>query len=160
MRLAEGVQPLPERRRVRLFGNGRNQTVYIPVEFELPGKEAIMHREFLWEVIALLLSLPAQTNRRPTAVSPVRILFFCPFKRMLPRSSYCVGQDARGGESVPEPFRAQISAIPARRRSTTEDLKKPLCKAPAPSDDNSGTLTLNDCQHRSVRGCLTRRKTC
>jgi antitoxin VapB len=33
-----------QRRRVRLFRNGRNQSVGIPVEFELPGDEAIMHR--------------------------------------------------------------------------------------------------------------------
>ena len=32
-------------RRVRLFRNGRNQAVRIPVEFELPGNEAIMRRE-------------------------------------------------------------------------------------------------------------------
>jgi antitoxin VapB len=34
-----------ERRHVRLFRNGRNQAVRIPVEFELPGDEAIMHRD-------------------------------------------------------------------------------------------------------------------
>ena len=34
---------MPERRHVRLFRNGRNQAVRIPVEFELPGDEAIMH---------------------------------------------------------------------------------------------------------------------
>jgi antitoxin VapB len=34
-----------DQRRVRLFRNGRNQAVRIPVEFELPGEEAIMHRE-------------------------------------------------------------------------------------------------------------------
>lgn len=34
-----------ETRHVKLFRNGRNQAVRIPVEFELPGKEAIMHRE-------------------------------------------------------------------------------------------------------------------
>ena len=28
-----------------MFRNGRNQTVRIPVEFELPGDEAIMRRE-------------------------------------------------------------------------------------------------------------------
>jgi antitoxin VapB len=28
-----------------LFKNGRNQAVRIPVEFELPGDEAIMHKE-------------------------------------------------------------------------------------------------------------------
>ena len=32
-------------RHVRLFRNGRNQAVRIPVEFELPGSEAVMHRE-------------------------------------------------------------------------------------------------------------------
>jgi hypothetical protein len=30
---------MPERRHVRLFRNGRNQVVRIPVEFELPGDE-------------------------------------------------------------------------------------------------------------------------
>lgn len=34
-----------ERRHVKLFRNGRNQAVRIPVEFELPGDEAIMHRD-------------------------------------------------------------------------------------------------------------------
>jgi antitoxin VapB len=32
-------------RHVRLFRNGRNQAVRIPREFELPGNEAIMHKE-------------------------------------------------------------------------------------------------------------------
>jgi antitoxin VapB len=36
---------MPERRHVRLFRNGRNQAVRIPVEFELPGDEAIIHRD-------------------------------------------------------------------------------------------------------------------
>jgi antitoxin VapB len=36
---------MPERRQVRLFRNGRNQAVRIPVELELPGNEAIMHRD-------------------------------------------------------------------------------------------------------------------
>jgi antitoxin VapB len=35
---------MPKRRRVRLFRNGRNQAVRIPVEFALPGDEAIIHR--------------------------------------------------------------------------------------------------------------------
>ncbi len=34
-----------EHRHVKLFRNGRNQAVRIPVEFELPGDEAIMHRD-------------------------------------------------------------------------------------------------------------------
>ncbi|TXR49756.1 antitoxin [Phyllobacterium endophyticum] len=32
-------------RQVKLFRNGRNQAVRIPVEFEMPGDTAIMHRE-------------------------------------------------------------------------------------------------------------------
>ena len=36
---------MSEQRRVRLFRNGRHQTVRIPVEFELPGDEANMHRD-------------------------------------------------------------------------------------------------------------------
>ena len=36
---------MPQHRHVRLFRNGRNQAVRIPVEFELPGDEAIMHRD-------------------------------------------------------------------------------------------------------------------
>jgi antitoxin VapB len=32
-------------RRVRVFRNARSQAVRIPVEFELPGDEAIMHRD-------------------------------------------------------------------------------------------------------------------
>jgi len=36
---------MPEQRYVRLFRIARNQAVRIPVEFELPGDEAIMHRD-------------------------------------------------------------------------------------------------------------------
>ena len=36
---------MAEQRHVRLFRNGRNRAVRIPVEFELPGDEAIMHRD-------------------------------------------------------------------------------------------------------------------
>jgi antitoxin VapB len=36
---------MAEHRHVRLFRNGRNQAVRIPVEFELSGDEAIMHRD-------------------------------------------------------------------------------------------------------------------
>jgi len=36
---------MAETRTVRLFKNGRNQAVRIPVEFELPGDTALMHRE-------------------------------------------------------------------------------------------------------------------
>ena len=37
--------PMGEQRHVKLFRNGRNQAVRIPVEFELPGDEAIMRRD-------------------------------------------------------------------------------------------------------------------
>ncbi len=36
---------MSEARRVRLFRNGRHQAVRIPVEFEMPGNEAIMRRD-------------------------------------------------------------------------------------------------------------------
>ena len=36
---------MSEKRQVRLFRNGRNQAVRIPVEFELPGDEAILRRD-------------------------------------------------------------------------------------------------------------------
>jgi antitoxin VapB len=35
----------PTPRQVRLFRNNRNQAVRIPVEFELPGNEAIISRD-------------------------------------------------------------------------------------------------------------------
>lgn len=37
--------PQTESRTVRLFRNGRNQAVRIPVEFELPGNEATLRRD-------------------------------------------------------------------------------------------------------------------
>lgn len=36
---------MADHRHVKLFRNGRNQAVRIPVEFELPGDQAIMHRD-------------------------------------------------------------------------------------------------------------------
>ena len=36
---------MTEHRHVRLFRNGRNQAVRIPVEYEPPGDEAIIHRD-------------------------------------------------------------------------------------------------------------------
>lgn len=32
-------------RHVKLFKNGRNQAIRIPREFELPGEDAIMHKD-------------------------------------------------------------------------------------------------------------------
>ena len=39
------VVSMSEARKVSLFRNGRNQAVRIPVEFELPGDTALIHRE-------------------------------------------------------------------------------------------------------------------
>jgi antitoxin VapB len=39
------TQPMPEHRRVKLFRNGRYQAIRIPVQFELPGDEATIHRD-------------------------------------------------------------------------------------------------------------------
>ena len=38
-------EPNPTPRQVRLFRNNRSQAVRIPVEFELPGSEAIISRD-------------------------------------------------------------------------------------------------------------------
>ncbi len=38
-------QPGPAPRQVRLFRTNRNQAIRIPVEFELPGSEAIISRD-------------------------------------------------------------------------------------------------------------------
>jgi antitoxin VapB len=45
LRHMHGDHRMPTQRHVKLFRNGRNQAVRIPVEFELPGDEAIMHRD-------------------------------------------------------------------------------------------------------------------
>ena len=52
--MATEVKVPQGQRHVKLFRNGRNQAVRIPVEFELPGDEAIMRREGDHLVIAPL----------------------------------------------------------------------------------------------------------
>nr|WP_315491750.1 virulence-associated protein VapB [uncultured Rhodoferax sp.] len=45
---SETIAPYPAEsgaRAVKLFRNGANQAVRIPKEFELPGTDAVMHRE-------------------------------------------------------------------------------------------------------------------
>ncbi|HEV7325409.1 MAG TPA: AbrB/MazE/SpoVT family DNA-binding domain-containing protein [Bosea sp. (in: a-proteobacteria)] len=68
-----------EIRHVRLFRNGRNQAVRIPVEFELPGDEALMRRDGDRLVIepltkrglsALLASLEPLDEAFPEIVDP------------------------------------------------------------------------------------------
>jgi antitoxin VapB len=45
-------------RHVRLFKNGRSQAVRIPREFELPGNEAILHRDASGRLIIEPISHP------------------------------------------------------------------------------------------------------
>ena len=52
-------------RHVRLFRNGANQAVRIPREFELPGNEALMHREGN----RLILELVPDRPKRGTAAA-------------------------------------------------------------------------------------------
>lgn len=70
---------MPAQRRVRLFRNGRNQAVRIPVEFELPGNEAIVHRDgdrLVIEplrkrgLVALLKSMKPLDERFPDIADP------------------------------------------------------------------------------------------
>ena len=71
---------MSEQRHVRLFRNGRNQAVRIPVEFELPGSEAIMHRDgdrLVIEpvrkrgLVALLKTMQPVEDRFPDIDDPV-----------------------------------------------------------------------------------------
>lgn len=43
--VARGKPRRTEKRTVSLFRNGKSQAVRIPKEFELPGKEATLHKE-------------------------------------------------------------------------------------------------------------------
>lgn len=78
---------MADQRHVRLFRNGRNQALRIPVEFELPGDEAIIHRDGDRLVIepvrrrgllALLQSMTPVDEELPTiedpAPAPERVL--------------------------------------------------------------------------------------
>ena len=71
---------MADKRHVKLFRNGRNQAVRIPVEFELPGDEAIMHRDgdrLVIEpvrkrgLIALLKTMKALDEEFPEIADPV-----------------------------------------------------------------------------------------
>lgn len=74
------LEVMSEQSRVRLFRSGRNQMVCIPVEFELPGDEAIMHRDadrLVIEpvrkrgLIALLKSIKPLDEKFPRIDDPV-----------------------------------------------------------------------------------------
>jgi antitoxin VapB len=67
-------------RHVKLFRNGRNQAVRIPREFELPGEDAIMHKEgekLIIEVaprrslLAVLATLSPLTEDFPSISDPI-----------------------------------------------------------------------------------------
>ena len=66
-------------RSVRLFRNGANQALRIPKEFELPGKEALIHREGGKLIIEAVASKPkkgtaaalAQALREMAAWGPI-----------------------------------------------------------------------------------------
>jgi len=66
-------------RHVRLFRNGTNQAVRIPKEFELPGTQALMHREGNRLILELVPDTPkkgtlgalAQTLREMAAEGPI-----------------------------------------------------------------------------------------
>jgi antitoxin VapB len=71
---------MPKQRHVRLFRVGRNQAVQIPLEFELPGNEAILHRDgdrLVIEpvrkcgLIALLKTMKPFEERFPEIEDPV-----------------------------------------------------------------------------------------
>lgn len=66
-------------RRVRLFRNGRNQALRIPREFELPGEEAVLHKEGDRLIIepaepASLLAVLATLEPLDEAFPPIREL--------------------------------------------------------------------------------------
>jgi len=72
---------MAEQKRVKLFRNGRDQTVRIPMEFELPGDEAILHRDgdrLIVEsarkrgLIALLNTMEPLEDEFPDIDGPVR----------------------------------------------------------------------------------------
>ncbi len=65
---SETIAPYPAdsgARAVKLFRNGANQAVRIPKEFELPGTDAVMHREGN----RLILELVPDKLKRGTAAA-------------------------------------------------------------------------------------------
>lgn len=65
---SETISPYPAdsgARAVKLFRNGANQAVRIPKEFELPGTDAVMHREGN----RLILELVPDKPRKGTAAA-------------------------------------------------------------------------------------------
>lgn len=59
----------PPARHVRLFRNGANQAVRIPKEFELPGTDALMHREGNRLILELVADKPAKGTMSALALA-------------------------------------------------------------------------------------------
>ena len=59
----------PPARHVRLFRNGANQAVRIPKEFELPGTDALMHREGNRLILELTADKPAKGTMAALALA-------------------------------------------------------------------------------------------
>jgi len=66
---AAGFSVAPPARHVRLFRNGANQAVRIPKEFELPGTDALMHREGNRLILELLADKPAKGTMAALALA-------------------------------------------------------------------------------------------
>ena len=56
-------------RAVKLFRNGANQAVRIPKEFELPGTDAVMHREGNRLILELVPDKPAKGTMAALALA-------------------------------------------------------------------------------------------
>jgi len=66
---AADYSPESPARHVRLFRNGANQAVRIPKEFELPGTDALMHREGNRLILELLADKPAKGTMAALALA-------------------------------------------------------------------------------------------
>lgn len=66
---AADYSPESPARHVRLFRNGANQAVRIPKEFELPGTDALMHREGNRLILELAADKPAKGTMAALALA-------------------------------------------------------------------------------------------
>jgi antitoxin VapB len=71
-------------RHVRLFRNGANQAVRIPKEFELPGNEALMHREGNTLVIEAVPRRPAKGTLAALALALEEMAVLGPIEEEFP----------------------------------------------------------------------------
>ena len=101
---------MTEHRHVRLFRNGRNLAVRIPVEFELPGSEAIMHRDGERLVIE-------PVRKRGLVAKTMKS-----FEPWHPRDRRPIGQ---AGEGVLTRYMLDTNMLPMLRSTAhTEELKR------------------------------------